>query len=256
MTTVADFGEYTGVHGSLVIDGVTWADVVYDVRWKRGVATHDRASKHSDVQVPGKLTVTTTIKKALVHTEAAMALGYSLTDTPVTGSATACLAATTIVAGTAVPITTDPATPSLLKITISNAATTLAGAITITGKDANSVEISETFIIPAATPAGTSFVGSKVFKEANIALPVDITGTAKFQIDGVAGGTSYTVGNPKIFDLVGSVIKGGDSIAVTQPDCWFSEGGIAFESSDKILEVNTSVEMHDPDLLEVTVVTA
>jgi hypothetical protein len=258
MVEVSDFDEYTGVNGHLVVDGTVLADVTYDVKWSRGIAAHDRASAFSDVQLPGKFSVKTTIKKQLVHSEAAKLLGYSLNATPVTGSATACLAATTITAGTAVPITTDPATPSILKITTSVAATTLAGAIIISGTDTSDNEIAEVFVIPAATPSGTIIKGSKIFKTANTALPVDLTSTggAKFQIDGVAGAASYTVGNPKIFDLVGSVIKGGDSIAVTQPDCWFSDGGLTWDAMDKVLDVSTAVEMHKPDQLTMVVVTA
>jgi hypothetical protein len=80
------------------------------------------------------------------------------------------------------------------------------------------------------------------------------TGGAKVAVDTLAGAASYTVGEPKIFDLVGGVEKSGKVITITQPDCWFSEGGLSFEDAGKILEVSTSVEMHDPDLLEIDVV--
>lgn len=255
MTTVDDFGEYTGAHGVVTVDGVPFADVEYDIKWSRTTVTHSRASKFSDIQIPGKLTVKTTIKKALVHSEAAMVLGYSLTDTSVTGTAGARLAATTIVAGTAVAITTDPATPSMLDITITVGSTTAEGQIIVGGTDANDDPIAESFVIPNGTALGTVFHGAKVFKTCDFALPLDITsGTgAKFQVDSVAG-VAYAVHNPKIFDLVGGVTKAGKSITITQPDCWFSEGGLSFVDAGSILEVNSAVEMHDPDLLEVVVV--
>lgn len=255
MTSVADFGEYTGVDGVITIDDIPLADVQYDVKWTRSTVSHSRGGKHSDINLPGKFTVKTKIKKALVYADAAKVLGYSLTDTPLTGTAGVCLAATTITAGTAVGITTDPATPSRIKLTTSVAATTLAGAITIVGTDANDVEISETIAIPAGTPSGTEFVTTKVFKLAAYALPIDITSTggAKFALDALAGSATYTVGDPKIFDLVGSLPKGATEILITQPDCWFSSGGINWEDAGKVIDVDSDVEMRDPDALTVTV---
>jgi|WetSurMetagenome_2_1015567.scaffolds.fasta_scaffold72117_3 hypothetical protein len=254
MTTVDDFGEYTGAHGFLKVDNVTWADVEFDVKWSRSTVTHSRASKFSDIQIPGKLTVKATIKKVLVHSEAEQALGYSLTDASTSGSATACLAATSFTAGTAVPITSDPATPSVVKVTTSNATGTLGGSFTIVGTNANDDPISESFEVPALCPQGTEWQSTKVFKTANYAITDGVTGTLKFQIDGVAAMSSYVVHNPKIFDIEGGVLKSGKSITITMPTCWFSEGGLAFVDAGTILEVNTAVEMHDPDLLEVTVV--
>lgn len=254
MTTVDDFGEYTGVFGSLSVGGVPLADVEYDVRWSRGTVSHSRASKYSKVQLPGSLTVKTTIKKMLVHSEAAILLGYSLTDTSITGTATACLAATTFTAGTAVPITSDPATVSVLKITQSNAATTLGGSLTVVGTDANDNPLSESIEVAAASPDGTVWYTTNAFKTADYAITNTITGTAKFQIDGVAATVTHVVHNPKIFDLVGAVTKSGKSITITQPDCWFVEGGLSFIDADTMLEVSTSVEMHDPDLLTLAIV--
>lgn len=254
MTTVDDFGEYTGAHGFLKVDNVTWADVEFDVSWTRTTVTHSRASKFSDIQIPGKLTVKCTIKKALVHAEAEQAIGYSITDTAVSGSATACLAATTFTAGTAVAITSDPATASVLKVTTSNADGTLGGSFTIVGTNVNDDPISESIEVPAACPSGTVWYTTKVFKTANYAITDGVTGTLKFQIDGVAASASYTVHNPKIFDIEGGVLKSGKSITITMPQCWFSEGGLSFIDAGTILEVNAAVEMHDPDLLEVAVV--
>jgi hypothetical protein len=254
MTTVDDFGEYTGAHGFLKVDNVTWADVEFDCNWSRSTVTHSRASKFSDIQIPGKLTVKCTIKKALVHAEAEQAIGASITDAKTTGTATACLAETSFTAGTAVAITSDPATASVLKVTTTTAAGTLGGSFTIVGTNANDDPISETIEVPAAVPQGTEWQTTKVFKTADYAITSGVTGTLKFKIDGVAASANYTVHNPLIFDIEGGVSKAGKSITITMPSCWFSEGGLSFVDAGAILEVNAAVEMHDPDLLEVTVV--
>jgi len=255
MTTVNDFGEYTGAMGTITLSsGGALADVEYDIKWSRSTVTHSRGGKHSDIQIPGKLTVKTKIKKALVYADAARTLGYGLTDTAVTGTATACLAATSFTAGTAVPITSDPATVSVLAVTTSNASTTLAGSFTIVGTDVNDDPISESIEVPGATISGTIFKTSKSFKTADYAITNTITGTAKFQIDGVAATATYNVGNPKVFDLVGVLTKGATTITITQPDCWFSSGGISWVDAGKIVDVDADVEMRDPDTLTVTVV--
>jgi hypothetical protein len=256
MTTVADFGEYTGVHGVVTVDAVPFADVEYDIKWSRSTVSHSRASKFSKVQVPGELSVKTTIRKALVHAEAAMLMGYSLNETPITGSAGALLTATAVAADVVTPIPADPATPSRVKITTASGATIVAGQIIVSGTDQNDNAITELFTIPALTPLGTAFTGSKVFKTTKHSTVLNCTtgDGATYKIDSIIGGASYTVGEPKIFDLVGGVLKAGKSITITQPDCWFSDGGLSFKDAGTMLEVNASVEMHDPDLLEVDVV--
>jgi len=256
MTTVADFGEYTGVFGVVLVDGLTFADVEYDIKWSRSTVTHSRASKFSDIQIPGKLTVKTTIKKALVHEEAAMVIGYSLTDVPTTGSAGSLLAATTIAADVVTPITSDPATPSRVRITISVGTTVLAGQILVTGTDSNDRDMTEVIPIPALTQIGAVFTGTKVFKTTDSATVLGSTTAtgAKYALTSITGAATYTIKDPKIFDLVGGVTKLGKSIQITQPDCWFSDGGLNFKDAGTILEFGASVEMHDPDLLEVVVV--
>jgi len=255
MTTVSDFGEYTGAMGTITLSaGGALADVEFDVKWSRSTVTHSRGGKHSDIQIPGKLTVKTKIKKALVYADAARTLGYGLTNTAVTGTATACLAATSFTAGTAVPITADPATASVLRVRTSTDVSTAAGGFTIVGTDVNDVEQSETLTIPNGTVVGTDFYTTKVFKLANYAITNAITGSIKFQIDGVAATATYAVGDPKVFDLVGVLTKGATTITITLPDCWFSSGGISWVDAGKIVDVDADVEMRDPDTLTITVV--
>ena len=234
--------------------GGALADVEYDIKWSRSTVTHSRGGKHSDIAIPGKLTVKTKIKKALVYADAARTLGFGLTDTSVSGTATACLAATSFTAGTAVAITSDPATASVLRVRTSTDVSTAAGGFTIVGTDINDREISETLTIPNGTLVGTDFYTSKVFKLANWAVTNGITGSIKFQIDGVAATATYAVGDPKIFDLVGVLTKGATTITITQPNCWFSSGGIAWTDAGKIVDVDADIEMRDPDTLTVVVV--
>ena len=234
--------------------GGALADVEYDIKWSRSTVTHSRGGKHSDIAIPGKLTVKTKIKKALVYADAARTLGFGLTDTSVSGTATACLAATSFTAGTAVAITSDPATASVLRVRTATDVSTAAGGFTIVGTDINDREISETLTIPNGTLVGTDFYTSKVFKLANWAVTNGITGSIKFQIDGVAATATYGVGDPKIFDLVGVLTKGATTITITQPNCWFSSGGIAWTDAGKIVDVDADIEMRDPDTLTVVVV--
>jgi hypothetical protein len=256
MTTVADFGEYTGVHGLVQVDNVTFADIEYDVKWSRTTVTHSRASKFSDIQIPGKLTVKTTIKKALVHSEAAMVMGYSLNDTPITGAAETQKTGLTVTADGYQEMTTPViSAASRIRCTVVDNSMTTAGTLTLVGEDVNGTAISEILSV-GLLAAGEYVTSTKVFKElAGITVnSIRSTGSGTFTVTSLSGSSSYTVGEPKIFDIVGSVSKAGKSITITQPNCWFVEGGLSFADAGKILEISTAVEMHDPDLLEVDVV--
>ncbi|MDD1728679.1 MAG: hypothetical protein LUQ50_06375 [Methanospirillum sp.] len=259
MTTVGDFGEYTGVSGIITLDGVALADVQYDVKWKRATVSHSRGGKHSDINIPGKLTVTTKIKKALVYADAAKVLGYSLTDTPIAGTAETLLSASHVLDGTDnYEDMTDDTIASLSRVryTLATKAITTGGTITVIGEDADGNAISEIITVPAPASIGATWTTTRLFKKVYGHTirgidSADDLGT--FTVASIAGSATYTVGDPKIFDLVGSIPKGETNIMITQPDCWFSEGGIAWEDAGKVIDVECPVEMRDPDTLNVTV---
>lgn len=252
MTTVADFGEYTGIMGTVTVGGVALADVEYDLSWERTTVSHQRAGKRSAINIPGSLSVKCTIKKALARTDAPTVIGSTLTDVPVTGTAGAIKTGVTLTADARTASTTPViSTPSRVRATVVLAAITTAGTLTIIGEDANGTVITDPIPVGLLT-VGQFVTSSKVFKKV---YGVDNDGirstTGTLTIESLAGNASYTVGDPKIFDLVGTLTKGAHTLVFTQPDCWFKTGGINWESGDKIVEVNLDVEMHDPDLLSV-----
>lgn len=256
MTTVDDFGQYTGVNGALTIDGVAFADVQFDIRWATGDVNYPRSNKRSDGCIPGKRTVTCKIRKVFQHEDASIVLGYGITDTPTTGSAGALLAATTITADTMAAITSNPATPSRVTITLSVDAITTAGKIVVYGTDVNDVPITEIFAVPLNAPSGTVYTGSKVFKTTTHLAFVDVasTGGAKAAVAGIAGDATMKFGDPKIFDIVGTLTKGAKTITITLTDCWLKNGGITWTDAGKVIEVDADVSMHDPDTMTVVVV--
>ena len=261
MVTIDNFGELQGIDGYLVVDGVPICDILYDTKWARGDVAHDCASGFSDVYLPGKFTVKTTIKKAMRHSEAPMLIGYSLNDTPITGTAGTLLATSHVLDATDnyEDMTTPTiATPSRIRYTLQTNAITVAGTITIIGEDADGNALSEIIEVPASA-IGATFTSQHVYKKVHghTIRAIDSTSDlGTFAVTSITGNTSYTVGNPKIFDLVGGVEKDGKSIIVTHPDCWFSSGGLTWDSSEKILDVSIDVSMHKPSELQVDVVTA
>ena len=75
---------YTGVHGTVSYAGSTIAVAEFDVKIKRGVASHARSGKWSDYKLPGKIDVTGSMKRILTDGELLAAL---LNATPAIGAA-------------------------------------------------------------------------------------------------------------------------------------------------------------------------
>jgi hypothetical protein len=255
MTTVADFGEYTGVNGAMTIDGVPFADIQYDVKWQTSDVNYPRSNKRSDGCVPGKRTVTTKIRKVFLHEDAAIVLGYSISDTPITGTAGVLDTATAVVADTIVAIGANPTTPSRVTLTIGTASITTPGDVIVYGTDIGDRPIAEIFAIPDNTVATTVFTGSRVFKTTTHYAVMSVAGSgATIAVDSIAGSSTLVFGDPKVIDIVGTLTKGAKSITITQEDCWLKNGGISWTDAGKVIEVDADVSMHDPDLLSVVIV--
>jgi len=256
MTTVADFGQYTGVNGAMTIDGVPFADIQYDIRWATSDVNFTRSNKRSDGCIPGKRSVSTKIRKVFVHDDAAIVLGYSMSDVPITGANGVLQAANTFTPDTVETIGANPTAASRVKITVGTAAIVTAGRVIVYGTDASSQPLAEVFTIPDDTPATTSFTGSKVFKTTTHYAIFDLEGDTgcTLALDSVAGSSTLTFGDPKVFDIVGTLTKGAKSITITQQDCWLKNGGISWVDSGRVIEVDADVGMHDPDLLSVVIV--
>ena len=75
---------YTGIHGTLSVGGSEIAFAEFSVKISRGVASHPRAGKYSDLKRSGKLDITGTIKR--IQSDAVM-LGRLLNTTALTGTA-------------------------------------------------------------------------------------------------------------------------------------------------------------------------
>lgn len=259
MTVVSDWGEYTGVHGTVTIGGAAIADVFYDIKWKRATVSHGRSGKYSDANYPGKLTVETKIKKALIYTDAAKVIGYSLTASPITGTAETLLAASHVLDATDnyEDMTDDTiATLSRIRYTLATKAITVGGTITLIGEDNDGNAISETIEVSAPASIGDTWTTTKLFKKVygHTIRAIDSTDDlGTFTVASIAGSASYSVGDPKVFDLIGTLTQGSTTLVFTQPDCWFTEGGIAWEDAGKVVEVECPVAMRDPDTLTVVV---
>ncbi|MCK9521033.1 MAG: hypothetical protein M0R74_18715 [Dehalococcoidia bacterium] len=260
MTTVADFEEYTDVHGVITIGGVVLANVQYDVKWKRNVVSVPRAGAKSNREIPGILSVETKLKKVLIHDDAPIVLGYSLNDTPITGGAEALLVASGVLDGTTRVTdltTTTLAAASRIQLTLQTKDVTVGGTATLVGEDANGNPIAEVLVVPADMEIGDTLTTAKVFAKAFTLTTIGVDSaddTGTFKVDAIAGSSTLTVGDPKVFDLVGMVTKGGKSIQITQPDCWFANGGLTWTEGGSPIDVELEVRMYDPSLLEVDIV--
>jgi hypothetical protein len=259
-TTVGEFEEYTGVNGIVKIDGTELLDVEYDVKWETTTIEHKRGNKRSSVYLPGSRTVKTTIKKALARTDVPKTLIYSLTDTPVTGTADVVKAATVFgSAGTFTAAAKTMTAPSAIRFTLGTAVVTTAGYVTLFGTDINDDPIEDTIYFPTTLLVGGSVDTTKIFKTVTGWLNQGVvsTGNGTIKLDGVAATSTATMGDPKLFTLVGEVSKVVSGvthkITITQPECWFTTGGIAWTSGDEVIEVNSDVQMHDPSKLTVAV---
>lgn len=235
---------YTGISGVVTYADAALVDAMFDFTVTRGVASGTRSGKWSDLNKPGKVSVSGKITRIQRNADLLQA---ALNSTVQSGTATVCLAETSFTAGTAVPITSDPATVSRLKVTTTTASTTAAGGFTIVGTDANDQEISETIAVPASTISGTVFYTSKAFKLANWAITDGITGSAKFKIDGVAASATVVVGSPKEFNLIGSVVDGSNNITVTLSNCFFTGAKFSFTDSSAMLTDDVPFAVTDPD---------
>jgi hypothetical protein len=259
MTTVEDFGEYTDLDGALSVGGTVIADITYDVRWRLNDVTVPRAGKRSKKNLPGEFSVTTVIKKVLVKDEATTVLGKSLNDTPVGGTASTLHAGLTAPGSGAENITdmttTAIATASRVRFIPVTDAITVGGRAIVVGTNSAGGEIEESVDLTAVVAGAVSGTTKRLFKTVtHVVLIGTVAAGATIAVTSIIGASSFTVGDPEIFDLVGSLTKGSNSVVVTQPNCWFKNGGIAWGTGGTPIDVSIDVGMYDPDTLDVAVV--
>lgn len=241
--------EYTGVHGVLLKDGSPFAVAEYSVKIKRGVASHARSGKWSDIKMPGKIDVTGSITRIMVNAEMLKAI---LTATPSTGAAETLHAGLTCPGSGAESITdmtdTSIASASIIQLKALGGPVTVAGTAILIGTDANGNEVSE--VISVTTLAENSTVTSKrTFKTLTHVALKDVAMGAEdtLEVKSIVGSSTATVGSPLMFDLVGGCEDGSNSVMIETDDCFLTDGEFKFTDADSMLEEPLSFTMKDPD---------
>jgi hypothetical protein len=238
---------YTGIHGTLSVGGSEIAFAEFSVKISRGVASHPRAGKYSDLKRSGKLDITGTIKR--IQSDAVM-LGRLLNTTALTGTAGTMHAGLTLDGSdTTYAITTTDAQDSRVRLTVTDYAVTTAGTVTLIGTDINGNNQTETIAI--TTLAATSYVTSgKVWGTITHATVVDVNSTSGgvLAVASLAGSTNYAVGVSSVFDIIGVVEDSdGNSITITASNCFLTDGELVISDADTILSEPVSWTMQDPD---------
>lgn len=238
---------YTGIHGTLSVAGADTAFAEFSVKINRGVASHPRAGKYSDIKRSGKLEITGTIKR--IQSDATM-LGRLLNTTALTGTAGTMHSGLTLDGSdTTYPITTPDAQDSRVRLTVVDHPITTAGTITLIGTDINGNNQTET--IALTTLAATAYVTSgKVWGTITHATIVDVNSTlgGTLAVASLAGSTNYAVGAASVFDLIGVVEDSdGNSITISAANCFLTDGEFTISDADTILSEPVSWTMQDPD---------
>jgi len=240
---------YTGVHGTVVYAGSTIAVAEFDVKIKRGVASHARSGKWSDYKLPGKIDVTGSIKRILTDGELLAAL---LNATPATGAAEVLHTGLTCPGSGSENIAdmtdTSIASASRIKLTATEGAVTGAGTAILIGTDANGNTLTEPLNIPLLDE-NSYVISSRTFKTLTHVALKDVTmGTGgTLAVASIPGSSTVTVGEPKLFDLIGRVDDGSNHVYITMNNCFFTDGEFKFADADSILEDPLSFTMRDPD---------
>ena len=247
--------HYTGVQGVVKIDGSPIAVSEFGFTVDRGTASHARSGKWSDLNAPGKLKVTGTIKRIMVDSNY---LKAALNAAASTGEAYSLVAAY-VIDCTSAPVEKDdetagahPTLPSQLRVSLSltgSAGIATAGAVTLIGTDANDQPISETILLPVTTDTA-AWDTSAIFKKFETAIFTDVIcdTTSTLAVDSIAATSSFTLAKPKFFAIIGKVVDGSDNIIVTMTNCWFTKGGLSFTDADKMVEEDLPFMVEDPDV--------
>ena len=243
---------YTGVHGAVTYAGASLAVAEFSFEITRGIASHARSGKWSDLNVPGKLSCKGKLKRIQTNADLFMA---ALNATPATGTATTLLATSSVLDGTdfyeAMDDTT-PGTASRIKVTLQTQAVTSSGGGTVTliGTDINSNPISEVIEVPASAAVADYWITDKAFLtvEGHVVHDIDTeSDLGTFKIESIAGDSTVNVGEPKSFALIGLVEDGTNHITVTLSNVTFNKAGFDFTDADKILDDDMEFFVKDPD---------
>lgn len=239
---------YTGVHGVVTYAVATLAGARFDFEVTRGTVSFPRAGKWSDLNKPGKVSCTGSIKRIQSNADLLMAV---LNGTPTTGETAAAHAGLTAPGANSENITdmtdTAPSSPSKVRLTCLTAAVTGAGEAVLIGTDAGDNPISEIIAIPKME-ADAYVTSQNVFKTlTHVALKDVVAEGGTIGVQYRAGASTVVPGSPKLFTLVGKVQDGSNHITVTLSNVWFNKGKFGFEDADKGLEEDPTFVVTDPD---------
>lgn len=243
---------YTGIHGAVTYAGAALAVAEFDFEVTRGVTSHARSGKWSDLNVPGKVSCKGKLKRIQTNADLIMA---TLNATPATGTSTTLLATSTVLDGSdfyEAMTDTTPGTASRIKITLQTKAITSSGGGTVTliGTDINGNPISEVIEIPNSSAIGSVWYSNYTYLTVEgIAVhdldTEDDTGTLK--VESIAGDSSVNIGEPKSFALIGKVEDGTNHITVTISNVFFNKAKFNFTDASKMLEDDMEFSVKDPD---------
>lgn len=237
---------YTGVHGLMYVDTVAVAYAEFSVKISRGVASHKRGGKHSDIKMSGKIDVTGTINRIQINADF---LGKLLNTTALSGQAQTLHAGLTCGGTDTITAMSDTdADESKIRLTVATSAITTAGKAVLRGLDVNGNPLTEQIAITTLT-VGQYVTSQNVFSTLyDITLfDVDSTGGGTLVVTSLAASASYTVGAADYFTLKGEVNDGTNHIYVNMANCFLTEGEFKFSDADEIVEENLSFTMKDPD---------
>lgn len=237
---------YTGVHGLMYVDSVATAYAEFSVKISRGIASHKRGGKHSDIKLAGKIDVTGSINRIQINAEM---LGKLLNSTTLSGAADDLHAGLTLDGSDHITAMTDTdADESKIRLTVITSAITTGGRAVLRGLDVNGNALTESITIPTLT-VGQYVTSVNVFSTLyDITLfDVDSTGSGQLKVDGVAGASSYVVGTADYFTLKGEVNDGTNHIYIEMANCFLTDGEFKFGDADTVVEDNLSFTMKDPD---------
>jgi len=239
---------YTGVHGAVTYAGAAFAVAEFDFEITRGIATHARSGKWSDLNVPGKVSCKGKLKRIQVDANLIQAM---MNATPTTGETATAHAGLTYPGSGSENITdmtdTTPSSPSRVRLQALTAPITTGGTATLIGTDAGDNPISET--IPIGTLAQNSYVEStQVFKTlTHVALAGIVGDGGTLLVQYRAGDSTTVIGEPKSFSLVGAVVDGSNNITITLSNVMFNKAKFNFTDASKILEDDMEFFVKDPD---------
>jgi len=242
--------SYSGVHGVVTYAGAALAVAEFGFDITRGVTSHARSGKWSDLNVPGKVSCKGKLKRIQTNADLIMA---AMNNTPATGETATAHAGLTYPGDGNENITdmtdTTPSSPSRVRLQALDAAITKAGHAVLIGTDPGGNDLVE--IVPIGTLSEDAYVTSEnVFATLTHVALKNVTGGAggTLLVEYRAGDSSVNIGSPKVLTLIGKVEDGTNHITITLNHVFFTKAAFNFSDASKMLEDDMEFIVKDPDV--------